>query len=305
MSPPLKTGHPGVGGTPLVKLQRIPAGKTGAEILVKCEWMNAAGSIKDRPALRMIQDVEDRGLMTGGRSLLDSTSGNTGTALAQLAASRGHKVTLCLPANTNVVRLRLLRLLGATLVLTDPLEGADGARSVAAQMEVDQPDAFVYLDQYANPMNWRAHYEGTGPEIWEQTQGRITHFVAVMGTSGTFTGVSRRLKELNPAVQRIAVQPNAAYHGIEGTKHYESTDIPPIFDRSLVHRQVNVATEDAQEMARMLARLEGLPAGTSGAAAVVAAMEVARDLTDGVVVAVLPDNAIKVLAEAGWKDHNA
>lgn len=289
--------------TPLVQLKRIRAARSGAEIHVKCEWMNPAGSVKDRPALWMIRDAEARGLLRdGSRALLDSTSGNTGIALAQIAAARGHRVTLCMPANASASRKRLLRLLGAELVLTDPLEGADGAREVAHQMAEDYPERYVYLDQYSNPMNWRAHYESTAPEIWEQTQGRITHFLAIMGTSGTFTGVSRRLKELNPEIQRITVQPDAAYHGIEGTKHYASTDIPPIFDINLVHQQVDVSTEESQLMARRLACEEGLPTGTSGGAAVAAALKVAEGLESGVIVTILPDNVMKALGESSWDE---
>ena len=294
------------GNTPLVRLHRIHALHSGAEIHAKCEWTNPAGSVKDRPALWMIRDAEQRGLLAGGsRALLDSTSGNTGIALAQIGAARGHRVMLCLPANTSPARQRLLRLLGAELVLTDAQEGADGARATASQMAQQHPDRYVYLDQYSNPMNWRAHYESTAPEIWEQTQSRITHFVAIMGTSGTFTGVSRRLKELNPEIQRIAVQPDSACHGIEGTKHYASTEVPPIFDASLVHRQVDVSTEEAQAMARRLAREEGLPAGTSGGAAIVAALRVAENLSSGLIVAILPDNVMKSLGEPSWDEGKA
>jgi cysteine synthase B len=296
-----KLASEATGGTPLVRLKRIRAGGSGAEIHVKCEWMNPAGSVKDRPALWMICDAEERGLLKGGRALLDSTSGNTGIALAQIAAARGHRVTLCMPANASQGRKRLLDLLGAELVLTDPLEGADGAREVARQMAEQDPGHYAYLDQYSNPMNWRAHYETTGPEIWAQTGGRVTHFLAIMGTSGTFTGVSRRLQELNPAIQRITVQPDAAYHGIEGTKHYASTEIPPIFDPGLVTGQIDVSTEEAQAMARRLACEEGLPAGTSGGAAVAAALRVAENLEDGLIVTILPDNVMKSLAEPGWE----
>jgi cysteine synthase B len=286
-----------IGGTPLARLRRIPAGVTRAEVHVKCEWTNPAGSVKDRPAYFMIRDAEVRGLLDGERGLLDSTSGNTGIALAQLGAALGHRVTLTMPANASAVRQRLLRLLGAELILSDPLEGDDGARAIAQQMAREEPGRFVYLDQYSNPANWRAHYEGTSLEIWEQTAGRITHFVACMGTSGTFTGTSRRLRELNPAVQRVAVQPDAAYHGIAGTKHYASTEVPPIFDAGLVDRQLEVSTEEANEMALRLAREEGLPAGTSGGAAVAAALRVAAGLEGGVVVAILPDNVMKSIAE--------
>jgi cysteine synthase B len=284
----------GVGGTPLVRLRRIAQGPV--EVHVKCEWMNPAGSVKDRPALWMIRDAEDRGLLLDGRRrLLDSTSGNTGIALAQLAAARGHQVTLTMPSNASPARKQLLHLLGAELILTDALEGSDGARTVARQMAEEQSDRYVFLDQYSNPMNWKAHYESTAPEIWRQTDGRITHFAAIMGTSGTFTGVSRRLKELNPGIRRIAVQPDAAYHGIEGTKHYLSTEVPPIFDVGLVQEQIDVSTEEAQNMARRLAQEEGLPAGISGGAAVVAALRVAQQLSQGLVVTVLPDNVLKNL----------
>lgn len=293
-----------VGSTPLVRLRRI--GHRGIEILAKCEWMNPGGSVKDRPALWMIQDAERRGLLAdGSRSILDSTSGNTGIALAQHGAARGHRVTLCMPANASASRKKLLTLLGAELVLTDPLEGADGARDEARQLAEKYPDRYVYLDQYSNPMNWRAHYEGTAPEIWAQTGGRVTHFAAIMGTSGTFTGVGKRLRELNPAVRLIAVQPDAAYHGIEGTKHYGSTEVPPIFDPSLVDEQIDVSTEEAQAMARRLAREEGLPAGTSGGAAVAAAVRLAQRLDSGVVVTILPDNVMKALGEARFEEGKA
>jgi len=205
-----------------------------------------------------------------------------------------------MPANASESRKRLLRLLGAELVLTDAQEGADGARDVARGMAEAEPGRYHYLDQYSNPMNWRAHYESTAPEIWEQTRGRITHFVAIMGTSGTFTGVSRRLKELDPAIQCVAVQADHAYHGIEGTKHYASTEVPPIFDPALVDRQLDVATEAAQAMARRLASEEGLPAGTSGGANVAAALRLAAALTEGVVVTILPDNVMKALGDASW-----
>lgn len=292
-----------VGNTPLVRLQRIPAGVTKAAIYAKCEWLNPAGSVKDRPAFWMIRDAERRGLLEGRRSLLDSTSGNTGIALAQIGASRGHRVTLCLPANANAARQRLLRLLGAHLILTDPLEGDDGARAIAKRMAAEQPSDYVYLDQYSNPMNWQSHYFGTAPEIWQQTNGAVTHFVACMGTSGTFTGTCRRLTELNPAIKRIAVQPDAAYHGIEGTKHYATSEVPAVFDPSLVDTQVEVSTEEAQAMARRLAREEGLPAGTSGGAAIAAALKVAADLAAGAVVAILPDNVMKALGDAQWTEE--
>jgi len=300
-APVVTQGFDPFGKTPLVRLNRIHADRSGAEIHVKCEWMNPAGSVKDRPALWMIRDAEERGLLQDNtRALLDSTSGNTGIALAQIAAARGHRVTLCMPANASAARKRLLRLLGAELVLTDAMEGADGAREVAHHMAEQYPERYVYLDQYSNPMNWRAHYESTAPEIWEQTRGRVTHFAAIMGTSGTFTGVSRRLKELAPGIRCVAVQADHAYHGIEGTKHYASTEVPPIFDPTLVDLQIDVATEEAQAVARRLASEEGLPAGTSGGANVAAALKLAATLTRGVVITVLPDNVMKSLGEPSW-----
>lgn len=287
-----------VGNTPLVRLKKTQLKNT--EIWLKCEWLNPTGSIKDRAAYWMIRAAEASGQLDGRREILDSTSGNTGIALAQLGASRGHKVTLCLPGNASLVRQRLLKYLGANLILTSPLEGDDGARAVARKMAADEPGRFVYLDQYSNPMNWRAHYETTAEEIWRQTRGRVTHFVACTGTSGTFVGTSRRLIELNPAIERIWVQADVAYHGIEGTKHYASTVVPPIFDESLVSRKVEVETERALEIARRLAVDEGLPTGTSGGAAVAAALEVAKNLNNGLIVAIAPDNVMKALGEKSF-----
>lgn len=268
---------------------------------MKCEWQNPTGSVKDRAAYWMIRNAEDSGLLNNGQHLLDSTSGNTGIALAQIGAARGHQVTLCIPSNASQVRQRLLKQLGANLILTDQLDGDDGARAVAQTMVKDKPERFVYLDQYSNPLNWRAHYEGTAEEIWNQTSGRVTHFVATMGTSGTFTGTSRKLKELNAKIERICVQPDAAYHGIEGMKDYSSTKVPPIFDAGLVSRQIEISTEEAQHMARRLAREEGLPSGISGGAAIAAALKVAKDLEQGLIVAILPDNIMKSIAGPDWK----
>jgi len=265
--------------------------------------VNPAGSIKDRPALRMIRDAEARGLLDGTRGLLDSTSGNTGIALAQIAAGLGHVVTLCLPANASHARQRLLRILGARVVLTDPLEGDDGARAVAKQLAESHPDRYIYLDQYNNPMNWHAHYESTAPEIWEQTGGSVTHFVAILGTGGTFTGTSRRLKEFDPRITCVTVQPNLAYHGIEGAKHYATSRVPAVFDPSLAARQIDVSTEDAQVMARRLAKEEGLPAGTSGGANVAAAVRLACEIGEGVIVTVLPDNVVKSLGQPQWDEE--
>ena len=293
-----------VGGTPLVKLNRLTNALTTAKIWVKCEWQNPTGSVKDRAAYWMIRDAEDTGKLRPGKVLLDSTSGNTGIALAQLAAARGHKVTLCIPGNASLVRQRLLKQLGANLILTSPLEGDDGARTIAQKMVSEQPDKFVYLDQYSNPMNWRAHYESTAEEIWSQTKGRVTHFVASTGTSGTFIGTSRRLLELNPKIERYYVQPDVAYHGIDGVKDYCSTRVPPIFDPGLVTGKIEVETTEAFTIAKRLAREEGLPAGSSGGAAVAAALKLAENLdVSALIVAILPDNVMKAISGPEWGDE--
>lgn len=269
------------------------------EVWVKCEWHNPSGSVKDRAAYWMIRDAEDSGKLVQGKRLLDSTSGNTGIALAQIAASRGHKITLCVPSNVSEMRIRLLRHLGADLVLTPNLEGGDGARAEAEKIFMQEPDKYVFLDQYSNPMNWRAHYEGTAEEIWQQTSGRVTHFVCCVGTSGTFIGTSKRLRELNSKIKRIAVQPAELLHGIEGLKDF-STTTPPIFDQSLVSRVIRITTEVAFATAKKLAITEGVPCGSSGGAAVAAALEVATQLKQGLIVAILPDNIMKTIAESEW-----
>jgi cysteine synthase B len=284
-----------VGDTPLVRLKRLTAGLPEAvEVWVKCEWFNPGGSVKDRAAAWILEAALASGELRPGRRLLDASSGNTGIAYAWLAASLGLEVTLCLPANANAERKRILAAYGVELVLTDPLEGSDGAILKARELARDA-ERYLYLDQYANEANWRAHLESTGPEIWAQTQGRVTHFVATLGTSGTFTGTGRYLKPRG--VTLVSVQPDSPFHGLEGLKHMETAIVPPIYDPELADLELGAPTEESFALVRRLAREEGLLAGISSGAAVWAALEVASTLTEGVVVAMLPDSGERYLSE--------
>jgi cysteine synthase B len=289
-----------IGNTPLLKLQ-LPDADPQVEIYAKAEWANPGGSVKDRPALRMILDGERTGVLTRDKTIIDATSGNTGIAYAMIGASRGYRVKLCLPKNASEERKRILRAYGAELVLTDALAGSDGAIVEVRRIVAENPDAYFYPDQYNNPANWRAHYETTGPEIFRQTGGRITHFVAGLGTSGTFIGAGRRLRELKPAVRLISMQPDSPYHGLEGMKHMESAIVPGIYDPALADEQIEVATEDAHEMARRLARQQGWFVGVSAAANVVAALRVARQIERGVIVTVLCDGGARYLSDKFWE----
>jgi cysteine synthase B len=292
-----------IGRTPLVRLARVAADAPGVEVYGKAEWLNPGGSVKDRPALAMILEGERTGRLTPDRVILDATSGNTGIAYAMIAAARGYRVRLCLPANANAERKRILAIYGAELVLTDPAEGTDGAIRVARRLYAEAPDRYFYPDQYNNDANWRAHYETTGPEIWEQTAGRVTHFVAALGTTGTFVGVGRRLKELDPDVRLVSVEPDGPFHGLEGMKHLDTAIVPGIYDASLADERTGVSTEAAYAMARRLAREEGLFVGISAAAAVTAALEVARRLERGVVVTVLCDGGARYMSEPFWSEE--
>ncbi|MEW6128536.1 MAG: cysteine synthase family protein [Acidobacteriota bacterium] len=287
-----------VGNTPLLKLKKLAA--EGVEIYAKAEWFNPSGSVKDRPALNIILEGERSGKLTRDKILLDATSGNTGIAYAWLGAARGYRVKLALPQNASEERKRILKAYGADLVLTNPLEGSDGAIREARRLYSENPDLYFYADQYNNDANWRAHYETTAPEIWNQTQGRITHFVAGLGTSGTFVGASRRLKELNPQIHCISFQPDSPFHGLEGLKHMETAIVPGIYDDSIADENLEVSTEAAHEYARLLGRREGLLVGISSAAAVACAVNVAKKMQSGVVVAILPDSADKYLSEDFW-----
>ncbi|HEX6625530.1 MAG TPA: cysteine synthase family protein [Pyrinomonadaceae bacterium] len=288
-----------VGGTPLLRLRRVARDvPAGVEVWAKAEHLNPGGSVKDRAALAMVLEGEREGRLTPGKTILDATSGNTGIAYAMIGAARGYAVALCLPRNAGAGRKRILRAYGAELVETDPTRSTDGAQLVAREMAARAPDKYFYPDQYNNPANWRAHYESTAPEIREQTGARVTHFVAGLGTTGTFVGTSRRLKEYDPRVRAVAVQPDSPLHGLEGLKHLATAIVPGIYDASLADEHATVSTEDAQEMRRRLAHEEGLLVGTSSGANVFAALRLARTLPGGsVVVTVLCDGGERYLGE--------
>ena len=289
-----------IGRTPLVRLRRFERETPGVELYAKAEWQNPGGSVKDRAAARMILEGEASGALTHGRTILDATSGNTGIAYATIGAARGYAVVLCVPENASAERKLILRALGATLVFTSPLEGTDGAIREARRMHASDPERYFYPDQYNNDGNWRAHYDTTGAEIIEQTSGRLTHFVAGLGTSGTFMGTGRRLRAFNPAITLISVQPDGPMHGLEGLKHMESAIVPGIYDPSLADEDLRIDTESAYVMVRRLAREEGLLGGISSGAALAATLIVARRLRAGVVVTVFPDGAEKYLSEPFW-----
>jgi cysteine synthase B len=289
-----------IGRTPLLRLHQFERDTPGVELYAKIEWQNPGGSVKDRAAARMILEGEASGHLTPGRTIIDATSGNTGIAYAMIGAARGYRVTLCLPANASAERKMILGVLGAELVLTDPLEGTDGAIREARLMVAGDPDRYFYPDQYNNEANWRAHYDTTAPEIIEQTSGRITHFVAGLGTSGTFIGIGRRLRQFSRSIRLLSFQPDSPFHGLEGLKHMESAIVPGIYDATLADGELRVETERAHAMVRRLAREEGLLAGISSGAAVAAMLDVAAALTTGVVVTVFPDGAEKYLTESFW-----
>lgn len=291
-----------IGNTPLVPIRRLFQSEA-VRILAKLESLNPGGSIKDRAALRIIQEAERRGDLQPGKTILDATSGNTGIAYAMIGACKGYPVELTLPENASVERKKILRAYGARLVLTDPLAGSDGAIEKARELFKDSPDRYFYADQYSNEDNWKAHYETTAPEIYEQTSGQVTHFVAGLGTSGTMMGTSRRLRELEPSIQCISVMPDSPIHGLEGLKHMPTAMVPSIYDPSLVDESLVVATEEAQAMVVRLARQEGLFVGVSSGAAMAGALKVAARLQRGVVVTVLCDGGDKYLSEQFWEEH--
>lgn len=290
-----------IGGTPLVAVGGLADVRPQVRVLGKAEWFNPGGSVKDRAAWSIIQAAEAAWALVPGVTLLDATSGNTGIAYAWIGAARGHRVHLCLPANAGAERRHLLASLGAEVTLTDPMQGTDGAIAEARRLHQDRPGAFFYADQYSNEANWRAHYHGTALEIWRQTGEAITHFVAGIGTSGTLVGAGRRLRELDPAIEVVAVEPDGPLHVMEGLKHLPSCRVPAIYDPSVAQRRVTVTSEAAIDMARRQAR-RGMLLGWSAAAALVAAERVARELASGVVVAVLPDGAERYLSSPLWRE---
>lgn len=289
-----------IGNTPLLRLERVGRDVPHVELYAKAEWFNPGGSVKDRPAKAMVLTALESGDLRKGMTILDATSGNTGIALAMIGAALGHPVTVCLPRNASEARKRALRGYGAEIVGTSPLEGTDGAQGEAKRMAAEDPGRYWYADQYNNPANVAAHYETTGPEIWRQTHGRVTHFVAGLGTSGTLMGTGRRLKEFSPTVRVIAFQPDGPFHGLEGLKHMESALVPGIYDPAFADENLAVGTEDAQAHVLRLAREDGLLVGTSSGAALGAMLKVARSVGEGVFVTVFPDGGERYLDEAYW-----
>jgi len=305
--------HPGlslldrIGNTPLLRFDQLTADLPGVTLLGKAEWHNPGGSVKDRAAASIVAAGRRTGKFSAGKILLDATSGNTGIAYAMLGAAEGFPVTLCMPTNVSVERKKILTAYGANIIYTDPGEGSDGAIQTARELAAKHPDLYFYADQYSNEANWLAHYRGTANEIWQQTQGRITQFVSMLGTSGTFVGTTRRLKELNPAIRCISLQPDSAFHGIEGAKHMASAIVPKIYDPALANENLEIATEDAHAMARRIARECGLLLGVSSAAAVFASLKVARQLQlrkdqQAVIVTILCDSGEKYLSERFWTE---
>ena len=296
-----------IGNTPLLRLDALTADLPGVALLGKAEWYNPGGSVKDRAAASIVAEARRRGQLPPGKILLDATSGNTGIAYAMLGAAERFPVTLCMPENVSRERKQILHGYGANIMYTDPGDGSDGAIRLARELAAKHPDQYFYADQYSNDANWKAHYHGTANEIWQQTLGRITHFVAMLGTSGTFVGATRRLKELNPSVQCISLQPDSSFHGIEGAKHMSSAIVPKIYDPHLADENLEISTEDAYAMARQMSRRAGLLVGISSAAAVVGCLQIARALPqnkshESVIVTILCDSGDKYLSERIWNE---
>ena len=296
-----------IGNTPLLRLDQVTRDLPGVVLLGKAEWYNPGGSVKDRAAANIVAEGRRKGLLRPGKILLDATSGNTGIAYAMLGSAEGFPVTLCMPENVSRERKQILQGYGANILYTDPADGSDGAIRMARELAAKHPDQYFYADQYSNEANWKAHYCHTANEIWHQTQGRITHFVSMLGTSGTFVGTTRRLKELNPSVKCISLQPDAPFHGIEGAKHMASAIVPKIYDPTLADENLEICTEDAYAMARHLSRNAGLLVGISAAAAVVGCLKIAqgfqrRGKEEAVIVTILCDSGDKYLSERFWTE---
>ncbi len=298
-----------IGNTPLVQLDRLTAHLPSVRIFGKAEWMNPGGSVKDRAASSIVAAAQRDGQLGSGRILLDATSGNTGIAYAMLGAAQGFRVMLCMPSNVSVERKRILDAYGAEVLWTDPADGSDGAIRKARELADAHPEKYFYADQYGNDNNWLAHYRGTANEIWQQTEGTVTHFIAALGTSGTFMGTTRRLRELNPKIKCISMQPNSPFNGLEGLKHMATAIVPRIYDPALADRNIDMATERAYAMSKWLGRNQGLLIGVSAAAAVAAALEVAEDEAaagrEAVIVTILCDAADKYLSERYWVEPAA
>jgi len=296
-----------IGNTPLLRFDQLTSHLPGVTLLGKAEWHNPGGSVKDRAAANIVAEGRRSGQFAPGKILLDATSGNTGIAYAMLGAAEGFPVTLCMPTNVSVERKKILSVYGANIIYTDPGEGSDGAIRMARELAARHPDLYFYADQYSNDANWLAHYHGTGNEIWQQTEGRITHFVAMLGTSGTFMGTMRRLKELNPTIRCISLQPDSSFHGIEGAKHMATAIVPRIYDPKLADDNLEIATEDAYAMARRLARECGLLLGISGAAGIFGSLRTAEQLQlrkdrQATIVTILCDSGDKYLSERFWTE---
>jgi cysteine synthase B len=295
-----------IGHTPLVRLERVVSDFPNAEFYAKAEWFNPGGSVKDRAAYSMVRDGERRGALRPGKIILDATSGNTGIAYAMVGAALGYKVKLCLPTSASPERKQILGAYGVEIIYTPGDEGTDGAIRKVREVYDAEPEKYFYPDQYSNPANPAAHYNSTAPEIWEQTIGRVTHFIAGLGTSGTFVGTTRRLKELNPAIQCISVQPDSGFHGLEGLKHMETAIVPAIYDKTLADLNLGVETEPAQRLTKRLAREEGILAGVSAGAALWAGIDIAKKLPKqerAVIVMIFPDSGEKYLSERYWSEE--
>ncbi len=301
-----------IGNTPLLRLDAVTADLPGVQILAKAEWANPGGSVKDRAASAIVLDAERRGLLQfgnrQGKTLLDATSGNTGIAYSMLGAALGFPVTLCMPSNVSPERKKYVSIYGAEIEWTSPADGSDGAIRRARQLAAEQPDRFFYADQYSNPNNWQAHFRTTANEIWAQTEGQLTHFIAGLGTSGTFMGTTRRLRELNPAIRCISMQPDSPFNGLEGLKHMATAIVPPIYDPTLADEDIEASTEAAYRMAKRLARESGILVGVSAAANVATARLVAereaRAGREAVIVTILCDSAEKYMSERFWTEDN-
>jgi cysteine synthase B len=311
-TPETATSRPGqslldrIGNTPLLRFDQLTAGLPNVTLLGKAEWHNPGGSVKDRAAANIVAEGRRSDRFTSGKILLDATSGNTGIAYAMLGAAEGFSVTLCMPTNVSAERKKILSAYGANILYTDPGEGSDGAIRMARELAAKHPETYFYADQYSNNANWQAHYYGTANEIWQQTEGRVTHFVAMLGTSGTFMGTTRRLKELNPAIRCVSLQPDSSFHGIEGAKHMASAIVPKIYDPELADENLEIATEDAYAMARRIARECGLLLGISAAAGIAGSLRVAESLPrrtkNAVIVTILCDSGDKYLSERFWTE---